>query len=138
MKYLIDTNVISELYRKKANDSVINWFNNIDTDNLYISCITIAELRSGALKKTKKDKVAGDAINKWINKLCNDYQEQIIIINQDTCEIWAKLLCIDNTNAIDSLIASQAIEHGMYLVTRNIKHFNLFDMKLINPFEQLE
>lgn len=136
MKYLLDTNIVSELRRKNPDNNVINWLEEIDTDSLYLSCITIGELKSGVLKKLKQDKVTGNMLLKWINKLMSDYEDQILDISLETCEIWAQMLNIDATNAIDGLIAAQAKQLDMILVTRNIKHFKMFDIKLCNPFEQ--
>ena len=135
MKYLLDTNIISELKKKTPDQNVVNWFEGIDTDELYLSCITIGELKSGALKKSKTDVKTGKLLIKWINGLMADYEEQILNIDLETCEIWAELLNIDSTNAIDGLIAAQCFQSNMVLVTRNIKHFNMFDIKLFNPFE---
>ena len=135
MKYLLDTNIISELKKKSPNQDVVNWFEETDTDDLYLSCITIGELKSGALKKSKTDVKTGKLLIKWINGLMADYEEQILNIDLETCEIWAQLLNIDSTNAIDGLIAAQCLQSNMVLVTRNIKHFNMFDIKLFNPFE---
>ena len=135
MKYLLDTNIISELKKKSPNHDVVNWFEGIDTDDLYLSCITIGELKSGALKKSKTDVKTGKLLIKWINGLMADYKEQILNIDLETCEIWAELLNIDSTNTIDGLIAAQCLQSNMVLVTRNIKHFNMFDIKLFNPFE---
>ena len=135
MKYLLDTNIISELKKKSPNQNVVNWFEGIDTDELYLSCITIGELKSGALKKSKTDVKTGKLLIKWIDGLMADYEEQILNIDLETCEIWAQLLNIDSTNAIDGLIAAQCFQSNMVLVTRNIKHFNMFDIKLFNPFK---
>lgn len=135
MKYLLDTNIISELKKKSPNHDVVNWFEGIDTDDLYLSCITIGELKSGALKKSKTDVKTAKLLIKWIDGLMSDYEEQILNIDLKTCEIWAQLLNIDSTNAIDGLIAAQCLQSNMVLVTRNIKHFNMFDIKLFNPFK---
>ncbi|CAN0590686.1 unnamed protein product [Ectocarpus sp. 12 AP-2014] len=136
MKYLLDTNIISELKKKTPDQNVVNWFEGIDTDELYLSCITIGELKSGALKKSKTDVKTGKLLIKWIDGLMADYEEQILNIDLETCEIWAELLNIDSTNAIDGLIAAQCLQSNMVLVTRNIKHFNMFDIKLFNPFDK--
>ena len=135
MIYLLDTNVISELHKKNPNKGVLDWFEEISSDSLYISCITIGELRSGSLKKIKKDKIAGEILAKWINDLVSQYDDQIIDIDLKTCEVWAELLSIDSTNAIDSLMAAQAICENMIFVTRNTKHFEMFNLKIINPFD---
>lgn len=136
MKYLLDTNIISELKKKTPDQNVVNWFEGIDTDELYLSCITIGELKSGALNKFKTDDKTGKLLIKWIDGLMADYEEQILNIDLETCEIWAQLLNIDSTNAIDGLIAAQCLQSNMVLVTRNIKHFNMFDIKLFNPFDK--
>ena len=136
MKYLLDTNIISELKKKSPNQNVVNWFEGIDTDELYLSCITIGELKSGALKKSKTDVKTGKLLIKWIDGLMADYIEQILNIDLETCEILAQILNIDSTNAIDGLIAAQSLQSNMVLVTRNIKHFKMFDIKLFNPFDK--
>lgn len=134
MKYLLDTNVISELRRKVPNIQVIEWLEKIDPNQLYLSCITIGEIKMGALKKAKKDQATGKLLLKWLEDLIKEYQEQIVEVDLATCEQWAEFLVIDATNAIDSLIAAQCTQMNMILVTRNIKHFKMFDIKYFNPF----
>jgi len=136
MRYLLDTNIISELRKKQPDKEVIKWFKEINPSQLFVSCITIGEIKIGALKKFKKDKVAGDALLKWVENITKEYVEQVLVVDLETCEEWANLLLIDSTNSIDSLIAAQAIQSNMTLVTRNTKHFDMFSVKLLNPFEQ--
>lgn len=135
MKYILDTNVISELRKKKPSKPVVQWFKEIDSNDICISCITIGELRAGALKKNKTDKVAGNLLMQWVDKLVDEHKNQIIDIDLPTCIEWSKLLAIDSTNAIDSLIAAQCVLHELILVTRNTKHFTMFQIQILNPFE---
>lgn len=135
MKYLLDTNIISELRKKSPDVQVIKWMENIDPAVLYLSCITVGELKMGALKKAKTDQVAGKLLSKWIDELVSRYEEQIVLVDLATCNKWAELLAIDSTNAIDSLLLAQAATRNMVLVTRNIKHFKIFDIECLNPFE---
>lgn len=134
MKYLLDTNIISELRKKSPNSAVIKWLSNVHFSQLYLSCITIGEIKTGILKLAKNDKEASLGLEKWMSSLMIDYAQQIINIDMNTCEDWAELMSIDSTNAIDSLIAAQAKQANMILVTRNIKHYNMFNIKLLNPF----
>ena len=136
MRYLLDTNIISELRRKQPDSKVLEWFREIHASSLYLSCISIGELRSGALKKAKTDIASGTFFIKWIDSLVSDYEEQILDINLETCEVWAQMLNIDATNAIDSLLAAQSVQSNMILVTRNVKHFQMFNIKLYNPFTE--
>jgi hypothetical protein len=135
MKYLLDTNIVSELRKKTPNTNVVQWFHGINHENLYISCLTIGELQFGAQKKLKSDIIQGQLLIKWIDDLVSIYNEQIIDIDISVSEEWGRLLNIDSSNAIDSLLAAQSIICNMTLVTRNIKHFKMFDIKLINPFD---
>ncbi len=134
MRYLLDTNIVSELRKKLPDENVIAWLNQIHPSQLYLSSLTIGELRAGALKKAKIDKKHGDTLLKWIDDLIIDYQAQIIGIDLAISEEWAQLLNIDSTNAIDSLLAAQAISMNFTLVTRNIRHFKMFNIKLLDPF----
>jgi predicted nucleic acid-binding protein len=136
MNYLLDTNIISELKKRQPNSNVLSWFEATCTNQLYFSAITIGELRSGAIKKSKTDKEQGYKLTQWIDVIVAKYSEQILNIDLETCEEWAQLISNDNTNGIDSLIAAQAITKNMTLVTRNIKHFKMFNVKLLNPFEE--
>lgn len=135
MRYLIDTNVISELYKKRPHDKVLDWFANIHTENLFVSCLTIGELRSGAIKKSKKDSRAASHIFNWIDEILDVYRDNLLGIDIDTAEIWADFISIDSNNAVDALLAAQAYENNMSLVTRNTKHFMNYAIKLINPFD---
>ncbi|HJD67755.1 MAG TPA: type II toxin-antitoxin system VapC family toxin [Rickettsia endosymbiont of Bembidion lapponicum] len=134
MKYLIDTNAISELYKKNPDSKVVQWFLSIHTSQLHISCITIGEIRKGISKLAKKDKVASLKLEKWLEGIVIDYDKRILDIDREICEEWGELISIDGTNPIDTLIAAQAKQHNMILVTRNTKHYNMFNIKIFDPF----
>jgi toxin FitB len=136
MKYLLDTNVVSELRKKVPSNNVIDWFASIHPSQLYLSCLTVGEIKVGILKLAKKDKEASLKLMKWLNSLTADYAKQIIGIDLETSEEWAELMSIDSSNAIDSLIAAQAKQGNMILVTRNIRHYSMFDIRLLDPFDQ--
>lgn len=135
MKYLLDTNIILELRKKTPDIRVIEWFSNIHFSQVYLSCLTIREIKIEVLKIAKKDKATSLGLMKWLDSLIIDYAEKIIEVNLEICEEWAELMSIDSTNAIDSLIAAQAKQRNMTLVTRNIKHYSMFDIRMFNPFD---
>lgn len=134
MKYLLDTNVVSEIQKKKPNPQVIAWFSVVHYSQLHISCITIGEIRKGMLKLSKNDSVASLKLKKWLEELIIDYNERILNIDKEIFEEWGELMSIDGTNAIDALIAAQAKQNNMILVTRNTKHYNMFNIKIFDPF----
>ena len=135
MSYLLDTNIISELRKNQPSKEVIDWISDINSDELFISCLTIGEIKTGIIKLSSKDKVTSKALDKWLNEILQNYRENILNIDMETSLIWSELMSIDNNNAIDGLIAAQAINHRMTLVTRNMKHYNIYNIKLLNPFE---
>ena len=134
MKYLLDTNIVSELRKTLPTPNVVKWMEGVPSNQIYLSCIAISDLRSGALKKAKQDKRAGPVLTKLIDELISSYEELIVLIDLEICQKWAELLTIDSTNAIDSLLLAQAITNNMVLVTRNIKHFKMFGAKCLKPF----
>ena len=138
MKYLLDTNIISELRKKSPNQGLLEWISAIDSEDLYMSVITIGELRAGALKKSKKDAVQGQLLMEWVDELSSSYQDQILDLTIEDYEVWGELLAIDSMHGIDALIAAQGLQYNMTVVTTNTKHLNLFNVKLLNPFESIE
>ena len=127
MKYLLDTNIVSELRKTLPTPNVVKWMEDVPSDQVYLSCIAIGDLRSEALKKAKQDKIAGKLLIKWIDELINSYEDQIVLIDLEICKKWAELL------TIDSLLLAQAFTNNMVLVTNNIKHFKMFGAKYLNP-----
>ncbi len=127
MKYLLDTNIVSELRKTLPTPNVVKWMEGVPSNQIYLSCIAISDLRSGALKKAKQDKRAGPVLTKLIDELISSYEELIVLIDLEICKKWAELL------TIDSLLLAQAFTNNMVLVTNNIKHFKMFGAKYLNP-----
>ncbi|MFN9477435.1 MAG: PIN domain-containing protein [Rickettsiales bacterium] len=127
MKYLLDTNIVSKLRKTLLTPNVVKWMEGVPSNQIYLSCIAISDLRSGALKKAKQDKRAGPVLTKLIDELISSYEELIVLIDLEICKKWAELL------TIDSLLLAQAFTNNMVLVTNNIKHFKMFGAKYLNP-----
>lgn len=127
MKYVLDTNIVSELRKTLPTPNVVKWMEGVPSNQIYLSCMAISDLRSGALKKAKQDKRAGPVLTKLIDELISSYEELIVLIDLEICKKWAELL------TIDSLLLAQAFTNNMVLVTNNIKHFKMFGAKYLNP-----
>ena len=127
MKYLLDTNIVSKLRKTLPTPNVVKWMEGVPSNQIYLSCMAISDLRSGALKKAKQDKRAGPVLTKLIDELISSYEELIVLIDLEICKKWAELL------TIDSLLLAQAFTNNMVLVTNNIKHFKMFGAKYLNP-----
>lgn len=135
MNYLIDTNIISELVKPRPNERVIKWFQTIDNENIYISVLTLGEIRKGADQLTDGSKK--EKLRQWIeNDLPNWFRERILPINLEVADRWGRLLAELGRPlpAIDSLIAATALHFDLALVTRNDKDFKYQGLEVINPF----
>ena len=136
--YLIDTNVISELRKKRrANRGVREFFVSNDdvAKPLYISAITIGELRRGVemLRHRGDEKQAGQ-LERWLTNLMNTYENNVLDFTQAEAQVWGKLRAPHHENAIDKQIAATALTYGLTLVTRNTNDFMNTGVSLLNPF----
>ncbi len=134
--YLIDTNVISEVRKgRKANRGVIDFWKAVDPDSVYISVLTIGELRSGVEKIMRRGDVSqGKMLERWLALLIEQYKDRIISFDEDCAQVWGKLMALQNQHPIDKQIAAIALIHDFRIVTRNLKDFEGTGVEIINPF----
>lgn len=139
MKYLLDTNVISEFSMSSPNPSVIDWFQTHQSDPLYLSVITIGEIQQGIarLPSSKKQQ----QLTAWLNEtLLVVYSDWIIPIDNIIMLQWGTLTgeLIQQGRKIpvmDAIIAATCLRHNLVLVTRNTSDFIHTGLQLINPWE---
>ncbi|MDF1760422.1 MAG: type II toxin-antitoxin system VapC family toxin [Coxiellaceae bacterium] len=135
MKYLLDTNVLSETVKAKPNKSVLAWLQKISDDSLYISVLTLGEIRKGieAAKEQKRKK----KLRLWLeHELVTWFSDHVMDIDADVADRWGRLLAEEKRPlpAIDSLIAATALHFDMTLVTRNESDFQFKTLAVINPW----
>ncbi len=135
MKYLLDTNVISELSKPRPQARVLEWFSSVDDEDVYLSVVTVGELRAGIESKLASgDRRASARLDSWLRGLVSDYSERILAIDVETAEEWGRMMALDRNHAIDALLAATARRHGLTLVTRNVKHVAMRPVATYNPF----
>ncbi len=141
MNYLLDTCVISELVRATPNEKVINWINQIPDKRLFLSVITIGEIRKGITKLQNSNKK--HQLTNWLNTLLEDYQARIYPVDLAVAESWGSIQgkAEDNGTPVataDSLIAAVAQAHNLIVVTRNEKDFSPTNVTILNPWKNIE
>ncbi len=136
MSYLVNTNILSELAKEKPNQSVIKWFKFIPDDEIYMSALTLGEIRKGI--ETIKDLRKKEKLRIWLeHELPDWFGDNILPINKSISDRWGRLLAEINRSlpAIDSLIAATALHYDFALVTRNTKDFDYPALEIINPWK---
>jgi predicted nucleic acid-binding protein len=136
VKYLLDTNIISEMQKPHCNPKVKAFIDQIPQDNMYICAIVLGELSYGVEKLPPGKKKHELAI--WLyTKLPEWFRGRIIDLDTDTMTEWGKIRATTGRTlpVIDSLLASAAITHHMTLVTRNTKDFEGVEgIMMFNPW----
>lgn len=136
--YLIDTNVISELRKKsKINRGVKEFFKKaeLDESQMYISVITIGELRRGVEQiKHRGDLKQASNLEKWLDLILDEFAQNILPFDREEAQVWGKLRSPHHENALDKQIAATAIIYNMTVVTRNVDDFVGTGVSVINPF----
>lgn len=137
--YLLDTSVLSELRKqRKADGGVRRFFEQAAAcgEALYLSVITIGEFRRGIeLIRHRQDDAQADRLEAWLRVILDEYEEHILGIDADTAQVWGKLRAPQPQHALDKLIATTALTHGLTVVTRNDRDFRPTGVSVLNPFE---
>lgn len=135
MSYLLDTNVLSELRRKTPNAGVVEWFTRRPASTLFLSVLTLGELRKGIAGVTDADRRT--ALLDWLEAdLPNFFTGRILLVDIPVADRWGRMVAAAGrpVPAIDSLIGATAAHHGLSMVTRNARDFADFGLDVINPW----
>lgn len=138
MSFLLDTNVVSEPMRPRPAASVLKWLHDTDEDRLFLSVVTLAELRAGV------ERLASGArrtrIQEWLeNELPLRFERRILLIDTATADVCGRIVARCQNigrpiEAMDALIAATAEIHNMTVVTRDLSHFQSAAKSVLNPW----
>jgi predicted nucleic acid-binding protein len=136
--YLVDTDVISEARKgDKANPGVREFLVAASRDAipLYLSVVTIGELRTGVERLRRRgDTAQAKRLALWLRQISGAYAESILPIDEETAHVWGRLRVPNPENPLDKQIAATALIHDLTVVTRNTDHFAPTGVRLHNPF----
>ena len=136
--YLLDTNVLSETRRKKADEGVMALLQSADSASLFLSVLTIGELRKGVTAKMCTDMATARSLAAWVEGLEFGFSDRILGIEREAADAWGRLMAQAERNGttpavLDVWIPAIAEVHGMTLVTRNVADFASPPRHVFNP-----
>lgn len=138
MSFLLDTNVVSEWTKPRPNTGVITWLAEADEDRVFLSVVTLAELRSGI------ERLPAGARRKRLDAWLRDelplrFAGRILPIDEAVADEWGRVVARSEVlgrpiSAMDGMIAATAQVHALTLVTRNVSDFSSVLKSLENPW----
>ncbi len=135
MTFLVDTNVLSELRKQhRCNAGVRAWHQRARSEGLFVSVLTLGEIRRGIESVRRRDQASASALDRWHAALSARFAEQLLPIDAEIADTWARLNVPDPVPPVDGLIAATALVHDLTVVTRNIRDFDRTGARALNPF----
>lgn len=139
--FLLDTNIISELIKPRPEPSVTAWIEGTDESLLYLSVLTLGEIRRGIAALPQSRRRA--ALEAWLDKdLRARFEDRILVIDHEVADRWG-LLAANARNSgmalpvIDGLLAATALEHNLTLVTRDTGQIPSMGVAVFNPWQDI-
>jgi predicted nucleic acid-binding protein len=138
VNFLLDTNVVSEWVKPQPNSGVIEWLADADEDRVFISVVTLAELRHGIERLPVG--ALRNRLDTWLTgEVPGRFETRVLPIDALVANMWGRVMARGQAagrpvGAMDAFIAATAEQHGLTLVTRNVADFDALGIQLINPW----
>ena len=135
MNFLLDTNIVSELRRARPHVGLISWFDAQSSRALFLSIVTLGEIRQGVEQLRRRDAKQAELLNRWLNGLTQFYEDRLLYVDGTVVDEWGRLRARRSMPVMDAFIAATARVHGLTLVTRDVRDFANLGVTLLNPLE---
>ena len=133
--FLLDTDVLSALRRRERHPEAVRWVETQRTADLYISVVTVGEIERDITQQQPRDPSFAGELALWLDRVLAWYSDRILIVDAATARRWGQLSATLGHDGADLLIAATALEHGLTVVTRNVRHFEPTGVPTLNPSE---
>ena len=131
--FLIDTDVLSALRKRKRHPEIARWVEAQRSADLYLSVMTVGEIERGIERQQRRDPVHAHALAAWLDRLLALYGDRILAVDLSAARRWGRLSHLIGHEGADLLIAATALEHGLTVVTRNVRHFEPTGVPVLDP-----
>lgn len=134
--FIVDTNVVSELRnRNRADSNVLRWADETNPSGFFLSCITLLEIKYGALLIQRRDPLQGNLMLAWLTRdIIGGFAGRLLPVDEDVALACAALHVPNRRPDRDAYIAATALVHDLTVVTRNTRDFEGTGVKLFNPW----
>lgn len=137
MTYLLDTNVLSETRKRQPAAGVADWIAATPPGLLHVSVLTMGEIGQGITRiRGRGDQDQASALERWLRDLESGFEDRVLPVTLPVAAAWGRQQRGQPLPVIDALIAATARVHGMTVVTRNVKDFELAGVAVLNPFTE--
>lgn len=134
MKYLLDANVMSEFMKTAPDNRVLTWWESTSEDSLYLSVITLGEVRKGIERLRPRDPQRAASYEAWLAGLEELFCGRVEVVDYEIANEWGRLTARPELDEVDALLAATAIVRGWTLVTRNVRDVEQTGCLVLNPF----
>jgi predicted nucleic acid-binding protein len=138
VSFLLDTSVVSEWVRARPNAGVVAWLADADEDRVFLSTITLAELRYGIERMATGQRRR--RLDEWLtDDLASRFEGRVLPVDAHVADAWGRLMASGEAagrpiSVTDAFIAATAEVHGLALVTRNVADFERTVRAVVNPW----
>jgi toxin FitB len=134
IRYLLDTNIISEIHKPKPHGAVIAWFAGLRDEQICLSAVTLGELQEGIERTRRQDSAKARALEAWVDEL--EKSSNVLPMGGRSFREMAPMMVGKQDHLFyDVMIAATARLYGLTVVTRNEKDFRHLGVEILNPFK---
>ena len=131
--FLLDTDVLSALRRRERQPQIVDWLDRQPTTDLYLSVVTIGEVERGIIQQQRRNPPFANDLSLWRDTVLAWYGDRILDVDLPIARRWGRLTAEVGHRAVDLMIAATALEHGLTVVTRNVKDFEPTGVETFDP-----
>jgi len=137
--WLVDTNVISEVRKgTRCHPAVAAWWADVADRDLFLSALTLGEIRKGVEGVRPRDPAKAAALEGWLAEVAEAFGPRVLGVDAAVAEAWGRMSAIRSIPVVDALLAATARVHDLVLVTRNAADVEGLGVQVLNPFESAQ
>jgi hypothetical protein len=132
--FLLDTVILSELRQRERNPGLVGWISRQRASDLYLSVVSVGEIERGIARQRESNPDFAATLANWLDRLLHLYSDRLIAVDLGVSRRWGRLSAALGHDGADLLLAATAQEHGLTVVTRNVRLFQPTGVPVLNPF----